>query len=225
MIDPTPPLRIGGLLYADFELLDLFGPLEMFSMLGSDGASITLVADTAGPVPSSMGSSGPLGPKAMADHGFDDAPDYDVLLIPGGLGTVAALSDERLLGFLRDRAQDTPILASVCSGSALLAKAGVLDGHRATSKARTHRRGLRSDASACRRSSPSDAFSSRGGMESPAPPHRRSGGGSLGFSRLAGLSIADHETLIANLQRDATTDTTSPSPTPAATRTAAECST
>ena len=133
MIDPKPPLRIGGLLYPDFEMLDLFGPLEMFSLLGAERASISLIAEKAGPVASSMGSSGPLGPRAVADHSFEDAPAVDILLIPGGLGTVAELSNERLLAFLQARAADTPIVASVCSGSALLAKAGLLDGLRATS--------------------------------------------------------------------------------------------
>jgi transcriptional regulator GlxA family with amidase domain len=127
------PIRIGVLLYPDFELLDVFGPLEMFATLGHARARIHLIAATAGPVKSAMAADGPLGPAVLAEHGYADAPALDILLVPGGFGTVPALADEALLGFIRERAATTPIVASVCTGSALLARAGVLDGKRATS--------------------------------------------------------------------------------------------
>lgn len=127
------PLQVGGLLYPNFELLDLFGPLEMFSLLGSARAQIHMIAERPGPIPSAMGADGPIGPKAVADHGFGDAPRLDVLLIPGGFGTIAELENPAMLAFLRARAKDTDIIASVCTGSALLARAGLLDGLRATS--------------------------------------------------------------------------------------------
>jgi putative intracellular protease/amidase len=127
------PLQVGGLLYANFELLDLFGPLEMFSLLGSARAQIHMIAERPGSIPSAMGADGPLGPKAVADHGFDDAPSVDILLIPGGFGTFAELENPAMLEFLRARAKDTEIIATVCTGSALLARAGLLDGLRATS--------------------------------------------------------------------------------------------
>lgn len=127
------PIRIGVLLYPDFELLDVFGPLEMFATLGHARARIHLIAAAAGPVKSAMAADGPLGPAVLAEHGYADAPALDILLVPGGFGTVPALADEALLGFIRERAATTPIVASVCTGSALLARAGVLDGKRATS--------------------------------------------------------------------------------------------
>lgn len=132
--DNTPsPLRIGGLLYPNFELLDMFGPLEMFSLLGVERASISMIAQKAGPVPAAMGGDGPLGPRVLADHGFADAPKLDVLLVPGGFGTFSELENEAMLSYLQARGEDTPLIASVCTGSALLAKAGLLDGLRATS--------------------------------------------------------------------------------------------
>ncbi|MEZ5557544.1 MAG: DJ-1/PfpI family protein [Pseudomonadales bacterium] len=127
------PLRIGGLLYPNFELLDLFGPLEMFSLLGTQRARIHMIAEQPGPVPAAMGGDGPLGPRVLAEHGFADAPALDVLLVPGGFGTFEQLENARMLEFLRARAADTAIVASVCTGSALLARAGLLDGLRATS--------------------------------------------------------------------------------------------
>jgi transcriptional regulator GlxA family with amidase domain len=126
-------LHVGVLLYPNFELLDVFGPLEMFSMLGHVRARIHMIAERPGTVPSAMAGDGPLGPKVVADFGYDDAPRLDVLLVPGGFGTIPALSNEALLAFIRKCAGSARIVASVCTGSALLAKAGVLDGHRATS--------------------------------------------------------------------------------------------
>lgn len=129
----TTPRQLGALLYPGFEMLDYFGPLEMFSVVGSSVVKIHTVAQQAGAVPAAIGSEGAVGPKVIADFGFDDAPDFDMLLIPGGAGTVEQLENEDLLAFLRERSAAAEIVASVCTGSALLARAGVLDGHRATS--------------------------------------------------------------------------------------------
>ena len=73
------------------------------------------------------------GPKVVADLTFADAPQMDLLLVPGGFGTLPELANENLMAFLRQQAAGAKIVASVCTGSALLAKAGVLDGHKATS--------------------------------------------------------------------------------------------
>ena len=72
-------------------------------------------------------------PTFIADYGFDDAPDLDLILVPGGIGTFPQLENAKILSFLRERSKKAQITSSVCSGSALLAKAGLLDGHRATS--------------------------------------------------------------------------------------------
>lgn len=130
---PDKQLSVGAVLYPAFELLDMFGPLEMYSALGSEKIQIHMVAEQAGPVPSSMSVEGPLGPKALADYSFDDAPPLDILLVPGGIGTVPGLENDALLDFIRTRSEQAQIVCSVCTGSALLAKAGVLNGHRATS--------------------------------------------------------------------------------------------
>jgi transcriptional regulator GlxA family with amidase domain len=132
-LSTSVPLRVGVLLYPDFELLDVFGPLEMFASLGAARVRIHTIAERAGPVAAAVAADGPLGPRVLADHGFADAPPLDVLLVPGGFGTVPQLANVALLDFLRQRAKSTAIIASVCTGSALLAKAGLLDGRRATS--------------------------------------------------------------------------------------------
>lgn len=133
MTEPGTPLQVGGLLYPGFEMLDLFGPLEMFSLLGSERVAIHTVATNPAPVAAAMGSGAPSGPKVVADYTFDSAPRLDLLIIPGGFGTFPALEDASLLEYLRGLAKSGTILASVCTGSALLAKAGLLDGKQATS--------------------------------------------------------------------------------------------
>jgi putative intracellular protease/amidase len=126
MTDPSPRV-LGAVLYPQFELLDLYGPLEMFGSLGPRANRIVTVAEQPGPVASAQG------PATVAEHGFDDCPECDLLLLPGGFGTISQLGNEAMLGFLRDRAARAEVTMSVCSGSALLAKAGLLDGRRATS--------------------------------------------------------------------------------------------
>lgn len=113
-------------MYEDFELLDVFGPVEMFAYVG-DELELVSVAAAAGPVRSAQRIS------AVADHDFESCPHLDLLLVPGGIGTLPALADQTLLDWLRKRAAEAEITTSVCSGSAILAKAGLLDGRRATS--------------------------------------------------------------------------------------------
>jgi transcriptional regulator GlxA family with amidase domain len=117
---------LGIVLYPRFELLDVYGPVEMFGNVGSK-LKVVMVAQAAGPVPSAQG------PKVVADYGFDNCPDLDLILVPGGIGTVQQLGNVRALDWLRQRAGRAEIVMSVCTGSALLARAGLLDGRRATS--------------------------------------------------------------------------------------------
>jgi len=117
---------LGAILYERFELLDLFGPLEMFGGLGPELRIVT-VAEREGPVASSQG------PKTLAEHDFGDCPALDLILLPGGFGTVEQLGNDALHAFLRQRSARAEVTMSVCSGSAILARAGLLDGRRATS--------------------------------------------------------------------------------------------
>lgn len=120
------PRTLGIVLYQGFELLDVCGPAEMFGNVGKQ-LKVVMVAAEKGPVASTQGA------KLVADFGFDDCPALDLLLVPGGFGTFQQLGNEKLLSWLRERAKTAEITMSVCSGSAILAKAGLLDGRRATS--------------------------------------------------------------------------------------------
>lgn len=121
----TKKLTLGAIFYNDFELLDMYGPLEMFGILPL--VDIVTVAEQAGPVKSAQG------PKSVADYGFADCPPLDLILLPGGIGTIPELKNEAMLNFLRERSKTAQVTMSVCSGSAILAKAGLLDGRKATS--------------------------------------------------------------------------------------------
>ncbi len=128
----TQALALGAILYPGFEMLDLFGPLEMFSMVPREQLKLFMVAEQTGPVTAALGME-ISGPQVIADYSFPDAPSLDILLLPGGVGTLPELDNVHMLEFLRTRSDHAKITASVCTGSALLAKAGILDGHRATS--------------------------------------------------------------------------------------------
>ena len=82
-------MRLGSIFYNDFELLDAYGPLEMFGALG-DKIELVTIAEQAGPVRSSVG------PKTIADYSFDNAPALDLILIPGGIGTIAELKNDEI---------------------------------------------------------------------------------------------------------------------------------
>ena len=125
-MDPPAKRTLGVVVYPGFELLDVYGPLEMFGNVGP-ALRIVMVAQQAGEVVSAQG------PKTVADYGFDDCPRLDLLLVPGGFGTLKQLNNPTMLDWLRQRAKEAEIVTSVCSGSAILAKAGLLDGRRATS--------------------------------------------------------------------------------------------
>jgi putative intracellular protease/amidase len=117
---------LGAILYERFELLDYYGPLEMFGSVGPELRIVT-VAEKTGPVASVQG------PKTVAEYEFANCPKLDLILLPGGFGTAEQLGNAALQAFLRDRAKAAEVTMSVCSGSAILAKAGLLDGRRATS--------------------------------------------------------------------------------------------
>jgi transcriptional regulator GlxA family with amidase domain len=124
----APEKTVGALLFEGFELLDVFGPLEAWGMLAAQGGwRIVTVGERAGAVASAQKV------QAVAEFGFDEGPAPEVLLVPGGIGTRREVKNPALLGWLRRRSAEASLVTSVCSGAALLAAAGLLDGLRATS--------------------------------------------------------------------------------------------
>lgn len=116
------PLQIGMLLYPGFTLLDLAGPQTAFGLHGQTH----LIWKTLDPVPTDMGVS--MNPTTT----FADVPDpLDVLFVPGGFGTNAVMQDPETLKFLARTGATARYVTSVCSGSVILAMAGLLEGYRA----------------------------------------------------------------------------------------------
>ena len=120
---------LGILLFPKFELLDVCGPAEMFGV-APDFFKLVTIAEKAGPVTSTQG------PALVAEYGFDDSPQLDLLMVPGGLGTRAEIENARLLRWLAKQSALAELTMSVCTGALLLAKAGLLDGRKATSNKR-----------------------------------------------------------------------------------------
>ncbi|HEX8300840.1 DJ-1/PfpI family protein [Sphingomonas sp.] len=120
---PEPALHVAFLLFPHVTQLDLTGPAQVLSRLGN--AKLDLVAKTLDPVPTDAQFS--LLPTAT----FDQVPRTDILCVPGGFGTVAAMEDDETLAWLRQVAADATWVTSVCTGSLLLAAAGLLTGYRA----------------------------------------------------------------------------------------------
>lgn len=132
------PVNVGILLFDNVEVLDFAGPFEVFSRTrlqpgvetrrSEEGApfQVFTVARTRDPITATGGLT------VVPRHGFADAPRIDLLVIPGGFGTRRLLNDEETLGWIRRTAAAARQVTSVCTGSLLLAKAGLLEGRRAT---------------------------------------------------------------------------------------------
>jgi transcriptional regulator GlxA family with amidase domain len=123
---PGSPLRVGALLFEGFELLDFYGPLEMYGLLGKE-AAITVIAEKTGAVKSSAG------PCGHAEATMEECGGFDVLLVPGGIGTRKLRTQPSFVSALKRLAEASELVTTVCTGSYLLASTGLLDGRRATS--------------------------------------------------------------------------------------------
>ena len=131
-------LNVGILIFENVEVLDFAGPFEVFSRTrlaagpesrrSDDKApfNVFTVAKTSDTVLATGGL------QVVPDHSFADAPAIDLLVVPGGFGTRPLLEDDETLGWIHSVAGRTRHTTSVCTGSLLLARAGLLEGKRAT---------------------------------------------------------------------------------------------
>jgi transcriptional regulator GlxA family with amidase domain len=111
-------------LYDRFTALDAVGPYEVLWRV--PGASVRWIGAEARPYATDRGL------QLVAEATFDDVPAPDVIVVPGGTGTRAALEDERLVDWIRMAGTTATWTTSVCTGALLLGAAGLLDGLRAT---------------------------------------------------------------------------------------------
>jgi transcriptional regulator GlxA family with amidase domain len=114
------------LLYDSFTALDAIGPYEVLSRI--PGARVTFVAGEAGPVRTDNGML-----TLNAERSLQEVLAPEIVLVPGGPGEVAARAGGPVLEWLRAKHETSAWTTSVCTGSLILAAAGLLDGKRATS--------------------------------------------------------------------------------------------
>jgi putative intracellular protease/amidase len=108
-----------------FTALDAVGPYQVLSSL--PGAEVCFLGPEAGPVKTDNRML-----TILAERRWEDVPEPEVLVVPGGVGTRALLEDERLLAYVRHAHEHSRYTTSVCTGALVLAAAGVLDGLEAT---------------------------------------------------------------------------------------------
>ncbi|ORB28857.1 DJ-1/PfpI family protein [Mycolicibacterium parafortuitum] len=119
-------MQVAIMLYPGFTALDFIGPYESLRWLPD--AEVRFVWHEPGPI---AADSHVL--LIGATHSFDETPSPDIILIPGGFATIEHSRDEKVLDWVRRAHETSTWTTSVCSGSVILAAAGVLDGKRATS--------------------------------------------------------------------------------------------
>jgi cyclohexyl-isocyanide hydratase len=115
--------RVGFLLYPDVTQLDMTGPAQVLSRL--PGAVVDYAWKRIEPVMSDCNLA------LMPTVTLDDAPQFDLLCVPGGYGCTAMMGDAAVLDWLRGQAAGARYVTSVCTGSLVLAAAGLLRGYRA----------------------------------------------------------------------------------------------
>ena len=116
--------KVGMVLFPNLTQLDLTGPYEVFSRMPR--TQIYLLAPSLAPIVSEKGL------VLLPDTSFEACPSLDIIFVPGGPGINALLTDSVYINFLQNQAQKVKYITSVCTGSLVLAAAGLLEGYRAT---------------------------------------------------------------------------------------------
>lgn len=130
--------NVGIFIFHNVEVLDFAGPYEVFSRARTVAGTESRLTEDNAPfnvftvAQSQEGLKAVGGLSVSPDYAFDNAPAIEVLLIPGGMGTSPLIDDQLVIDWIAHTAASANLVTSVCTGSLLLAKAGLLDGHRAT---------------------------------------------------------------------------------------------
>ena len=115
--------KVGIYIFENMTMLDAYAPLQFFAMV--EEMEAFTFAKTDAPL---MCDAGAL---LTPHYGFDNCPDVDILVVPGGGNTLQQMQDREVLDFLRKQGEQADYVTSVCTGSLILAAAGLLDGYKA----------------------------------------------------------------------------------------------
>jgi len=124
MITPDTHLEIGSLLFEGLDQIDLTGPFEVFSRIPN--STYRIYGKSTAPLCDLRGL------RMMADATLAEAPQLDLVHIPGGFGQEAVMDDEEILSWIRRQAAGARCVFSVCTGALICGAAGLLQGRRAT---------------------------------------------------------------------------------------------
>jgi transcriptional regulator GlxA family with amidase domain len=130
---PVNLRNVAILIFDDVEVLDFAGPFEVFSVAANvleKKPYPAFYVYTVGLSSSTVISSGGL--RVVPHFSCDNAPDADILIIPGGLGTRRLLRNQAVLSWIQRQSARSELVASVCTGALLLAAAGLLRAQSAT---------------------------------------------------------------------------------------------
>ena len=123
-------MKIAVALFPGVEELDWAGPYEVLALWGrvwpADDVHVFTIAESPEPITCANGA------RVLPTRTWEDAPQIDVLVYPGGRGAVAQLGDERIRNRLRDLSARGTLMTSVCTGALVYADAGLLEGRAAT---------------------------------------------------------------------------------------------
>ncbi|WP_420568810.1 DJ-1/PfpI family protein [Thalassovita sp.] len=117
------PKKVGIYIFENMTMIDGYAPLQFFAM--APGIETFTFSKTTDPLLCDAGVY--LTPQ----YGFDDCPDIDVLVMPGGGNVLKQMQDKEVIDFVRKAGEKADYVTSVCTGSLILAEAGLLDGHKA----------------------------------------------------------------------------------------------
>jgi transcriptional regulator GlxA family with amidase domain len=122
--------NVAILIFNDVEVLDFAGPYEVFAVTDELHNHSLFNVYTVAKKKSAIQAKNKL--SINPAYGISDCPKPDILVIPGGDGTTTLLENKVVLEWIQQTAQKAELILSVCTGSLLLAKAGILEGLRAT---------------------------------------------------------------------------------------------
>lgn len=125
-------IKVGILLFNEVEVMDFAGPYEVFSITEhEDGSGKAFQVHTVSRTKQLISARNGL--KIQPDYDFYDAPEFDILIVPGGYGAEEIeIHNQETIDWLKHGFAHVQIMASVCTGAFLLAEAGLLNGRQAT---------------------------------------------------------------------------------------------